>query len=198
MDITHLSSLTVAVAVVLVYRQQLWLFFLFSHKSLTSTPKRAHFTSCSACRGFCPYRMQYVTRYLTFVVCAKLSGVVVRRALVVRRLVVRCVYTRGLRRLVGWRMRSGWWLSLNISFISTTSTIRSVNFAPLVRTTVPWIEKMITFWTKLERELDSRIREKIWININRFCRDVEKVLTPREWIHKCRYVDDADASADTV
>jgi len=37
---------------------------------------------------------------------------------------------------------------------------------------------MITFWTKLEQEQGSRIRQKIRIDVNCCCRDVKYVLTP--------------------
>ena len=36
---------------------------------------------------------------------------------------------------------------------------------------------MVTFWAKLEKEQGNRIREKIRINVNRFCRDLKTVLT---------------------
>jgi len=38
----------------------------------------------------------------------------------------------------------------------------------------------ITFLAKLEYEESSKIREKIRIDVNRFCRDVKQVLTPSE------------------
>ena len=43
---------------------------------------------------------------------------------------------------------------------------------------------MTTFRPKLEQEHRNRIREKIRIDVNRFCRDVKQVLTPSEWIQK--------------
>ena len=42
--------------------------------------------------------------------------------------VVRCVFTRGLRRPLALLMLSGWWPSLSTSFISTANIIRSVTF----------------------------------------------------------------------
>jgi len=38
--------------------------------------------------------------------------------------------------------------------------------------------------TKLEWEQESRRRENIRIDVNRFCRNVKQVLTPSERIHK--------------
>jgi len=35
---------------------------------------------------------------------------------------------------------------------------------------------MITFWAKLEQEQGSRIRQKLRVNVNRFCCDVKQVL----------------------
>jgi len=43
---------------------------------------------------------------------------------------------------------------------------------------------MITFWTKLEQEQGSMIRQKIRIDVNRYCRYFKQMLTPSEWIHK--------------
>ena len=41
-----------------------------------------------------------------------------------------------------------------------------------------------------ERNWNKNNGEKIWTDVNRFCRDVKQVLTPSEWIHKFHCRDD--------
>jgi len=57
---------------------------------------------------------------------------------------------------------------------------------------------MITSWTKLKEEQRSRIREKIWIDVSRFRRDVKQVLTARKWIHKFTAQITADVITDAL